>query len=94
MRHARTATLLGLTAVFAVKLVVILQLRDHPLLQADAGLDTTAYVHLAQSVIGGNVGLGPGLYYVSPFYVYFLALFYGLTDSLAAVRVCRPRSGR
>ena len=30
----------GLLAVFAVKLFVLLQLKDHPLTQPDAGLDT------------------------------------------------------
>ena len=49
---------------------MVFQLKDHPLLQPDAGLNTTAYVNLARRVLGGNVGLGPGLYYVSPFYIY------------------------
>jgi Flp pilus assembly protein TadD len=38
-------------------------------------------------VINGDLGLGPGLYYVSPLYIYFLAAVVGLTDSFTAVRV-------
>ena len=47
-----------LIVVFVLN-VVLLQLRDHPLLQPDAGLDTTAYADLARRVLAGNVGLGP-----------------------------------
>src|SRR5947207_9965167 len=62
-----------LAAVFALKLAVMLPLKDHVLTQPDAGLDTSAYVALAERVRGGDIGLGPGLYFVSPLYVYFLA---------------------
>ncbi len=72
---------------FVLKLVVLLQLKDHPLTQADSGLDTTAYVTLARRVLGGDLGLGPGLYYVSPFYIYFLAAILAVADSLTAVRI-------
>ncbi len=75
-----------LAAVFLIKLAVFLQLKGHPLVQPDAGLDTTAYAELARRVINGDLGLGPGLYYVSPLYIYFLAVVVGLTDSFAAVR--------
>jgi 4-amino-4-deoxy-L-arabinose transferase-like glycosyltransferase len=75
-----------LAGVFLVKLVVVLQLKDHILLQPSTTMDTGAYVELAGRVIAGNWGLGPGLYYVSPLYIYFLALVYGLADSLTAVR--------
>jgi tetratricopeptide (TPR) repeat protein len=70
-----------------LKLVVVWQLHDHPLVQPDVGLDTTAYVELARRVLAGNVGLGPGVYYVSPLYIYVLAAAYGLTKSFTAVRV-------
>ena len=69
------------------KLLVLLQLHGHPLLQPDAGLDTTAYVELAQRVVGGDPTLGPGLYFVSPLYIYFLAAGLALFDSFTAVRV-------
>ena len=59
--------------VLIQKIVIALQLRYLPLVQPDAGLDTTAYAQLANQVIGGNWGLGPGLYYVSPLYIYFQA---------------------
>ncbi len=83
----------GLGAAFLLKLVVVFQLKDHPLLQPDAGLDTTAYVDLARRVIGGDAGLGPGLYYVSPLYIYFLAIAYGVTKSFTAVRVIQAALG-
>jgi tetratricopeptide (TPR) repeat protein len=80
-------------AVFAVKLVVALQFDRHPLLQPDAGLDTTAYVALAKRVAAGDIALGPGLYYVSPLYLYFLALVYALTKSFTAARVVQAALG-
>jgi 4-amino-4-deoxy-L-arabinose transferase-like glycosyltransferase len=76
-----------LAGAFLLKLVVLLQLRDHPLTQPDAGLDTTAYVELANRVLAGDLGLGPGLYYVSPLYIYFLAAALAVFDSFTAVRV-------
>ena len=79
--------------VFILKLVVLLQLRDHPLTQPDAGLDTTAYAQLAQQVLDGNAGLGPGVYYVSPFYIYFLALGLAVFKSFTAVRVLQIALG-
>ena len=75
-----------LGAVFLLKLAVLLQLKGHPLVQPDVGLDTTAYAELARRVVNGDLGLGPGLYYVSPLYIYFLAAGVGLTDSFTVVR--------
>jgi 4-amino-4-deoxy-L-arabinose transferase-like glycosyltransferase len=79
--------------VFLVKLVVVFQLKDHPLLHPDAGLDTTAYVNLARRVLSGDWALGPGLYYVSPFYIYFLAAGLVVFDSFTAVRVLQAALG-
>lgn len=76
-----------LAGVFLLKFLVVWQLHDHPLVQPDVGLDTTAYVELAKQVLAGNVGLGPGVYYVSPLYIYVLAAAYGLTKSFTAVRI-------
>jgi tetratricopeptide (TPR) repeat protein/4-amino-4-deoxy-L-arabinose transferase-like glycosyltransferase len=76
-----------LAAVFAAKLVVVLQLRDHPLLQPDAGLDTTVYTQLAAQVAGGNLWLGPGLYFVSPLYIYFLAAILAAGGTFITARV-------
>ena len=71
---------------FVLKAVVLLELRDHLLLQPDSGLDTTAYVNLAQKVLGGDWALGPGLYFVSPFYIYFIALVLEVSGSFTALR--------
>jgi hypothetical protein len=76
-----------LAATLAVKLIVLAQLQAHPLLQPDVGLDTTSYVQLAHRVAGGDITLGPGLYYLSPLYIYFLAAALALSDSFAFVRV-------
>lgn len=82
-----------LAAVFALKLLVVWQLKDHPLLHPDAGLDTTAYVNLARRVVAGDLALGPGLYFVSPLYIYFLAAGMWLLDSFTAVRVVQIALG-
>jgi tetratricopeptide (TPR) repeat protein len=58
-----------------------------------SGLDTTAYVELAQRVQAGDWGLGPGLYYVSPFYIYFLAVALFVTKSFTAVRLIQAGLG-
>lgn len=58
-----------------------------------SGLDTTAYVELAQRVQSGDWGLGPGLYYLSPFYIYFLALAHAITKSYTAVRLIQELIG-
>ena len=83
--RARLAWLLG--GVLAIKLVVVWQLKDHVLLQPATTMDTGVYVGLARKVLAGDWGLGPGLYYVSPLYIYFLALIDGASGSLTAVRV-------
>jgi 4-amino-4-deoxy-L-arabinose transferase-like glycosyltransferase len=82
-----------LTGVFALKLTALLQLKDHPLLQPDAGLDTAAYFQLAERVLGGDHFLGPGLYYLSPLYIYFLAATLAVGGSLTMVRVVQIAMG-
>ena len=82
-----------LSAIFLVKLAVVWQLKDHVLTQPDAGLDTTTYVALAQRVLGGDTALGPGLYFVSPLYIYFLAGVLAVTDSFTAVRLLQIALG-
>ena len=76
-----------LATVFVAKLVVVLQLRDHPLLQPGTGLDTAVYTQLATRVAAGDYWLGPGLYFVSPLYVYFLAAVFAVAQSFTAARV-------
>lgn len=75
-----------LALAFVLKVIVLAQLSEHPLTHPDAGLDTTAYVELAKQVLAGNTGLGPGVYYVSPLYIYFLAAGLAIFDSFTAVR--------
>ena len=82
-----------MAGVFVLKMVVLLQLKDHPLLSPEAGLDTTAYVRLAEQVVAGNLSLGPGLYYVSPLYIYFLAALLAIFHSFTAVRVAQIALG-
>ena len=82
-----------LAGTFVLKALVLSQLKEHPLLAPESGLDTTAYVRLADQVRAGNLGLGPGLYYVSPFYVYFLAALLSLFHSFTAVRVAQIALG-
>ena len=76
-----------------LKLIVVWQLADHPLVQPEVGLDTTAYADLARRVVAGDLSLGPGLYYVSPLYIYVLAAGLALTDSFTAVRVLQALMG-
>jgi 4-amino-4-deoxy-L-arabinose transferase-like glycosyltransferase len=82
-----------LVAVFLLKLVVVFQLKDQPILHPDAGLDTTAYVNLANRVRAGDWWLGPGLYYVSPLYIYFLAASLAAFDSFTGVRIAQAALG-
>ncbi|MEO5896671.1 MAG: glycosyltransferase family 39 protein [Vicinamibacterales bacterium] len=82
-----------MAGVFVLKLILIGQLKDHPLIQPDAGLDTTAYVGLARQVIAGDLALGPGLYFVSPLYIYFLAGLLAAFDSFTFVRVVQAALG-
>jgi tetratricopeptide (TPR) repeat protein len=82
-----------LAVVFLLKFIVVWQLRHHPLLQPNAGVDTTAYVNLARRVLAGNWLLGPGQYFVSPLYIYVLAGILGLTKAFTAVRLSQIALG-
>ena len=82
-----------LLAAGAARLLILRQLGDHPLTQPDAGLDTTAYVQLAREVVAGNPSLGPGLFYVSPLYIYFLAALLAIVDSFTVVRAVQVGLG-
>src|SRR5437763_561900 len=90
---SRSQLALFLAAVFLLKLAVVLQLKDHVLTQPDAGLDTTAYVALAQRVLDGDLALGPGLYFLSPLYIYFMAAVLAIGNSFAAVRLVQIALG-
>jgi tetratricopeptide (TPR) repeat protein/4-amino-4-deoxy-L-arabinose transferase-like glycosyltransferase len=92
-RRAAWPLLAFLGAVFLLKLVVVLQLKDHPLTQPDVGLDTSAYVSLARQVASGDIWLTGQAYFVSPLYIYFLAGGLAVTDSFTAVRVLQIALG-
>ena len=87
------AAALALAGVFALKLAVLFQFQKYPLLQADAGPDTVAYLQLARQAVDGNPALGPGLYVLPPLYIYFLALLLRLTESLLWVRIAQAVLG-
>jgi tetratricopeptide (TPR) repeat protein len=91
--NRRIAWFVLFLGVFVLKLLALLQLKDHPLIQPDAGLDTTAYVKLAAQVLAGNVSLGPGLYFVSPLYIYVLSAILAVTHSYFAVRLVQIALG-
>lgn len=69
------AVVVGAVFAFALllRLVLLSQLHGHPLLRPTGVLDDAEYLRLAQRVAGGDWVLGPGAYYVSPLYIYFLA---------------------
>ena len=80
VRSKRSAAGLLLAALLA-KATVLAQLHAHPLLQPEGGLDSDVYVRLARQAAGGDWLLGHEAYFVSPFYVYFLAAVFVLTGS-------------
>jgi tetratricopeptide (TPR) repeat protein len=89
----RPGLALFLAGVLAIKLIVMWQLHRHPLLQPDAGLDTSTYVQLARRVLSGDLALGPGLYYMSPLYIYFLSAALALHNSFTFVRAIQMALG-
>lgn len=77
-----------LTFTLAVKCVVLFQLHRHPLLQPVGEMDSAYYVQLAQQVASGDVFLGSNAFFISPLYIYFLALvFFVFGPSLLAAKV-------
>ena len=82
-----------LLVVLVLKVLVVWQLKDQPLLHPDAGLDTTAYANLARRAAAGDIWLGPGLYFVAPLYIYFLAGALWLFESVTAARVLQVLLG-
>lgn len=59
----------------------------------DAGLDTTVYATLASRVVAGNAALGPGLYFVSPLYIYVLAAVLSMAKTFTAARLLQIALG-
>lgn len=90
-----TKLLIVLILGFALiqKIVAVWQIRLAASVGPTSGLDTSAYVELARRVQNGDWGLGPGLYYLSPFYIYFLAAGLALTKSFTAIRLIQALLG-
>jgi 4-amino-4-deoxy-L-arabinose transferase-like glycosyltransferase len=83
----RLSLLLLVSGALALKATVLYELRDHPLLQPTGVLDSAAYVRLAEQVVGGDYALGSDVYYLSPFYIYFLAALFAVSGgSLLVVK--------
>jgi tetratricopeptide (TPR) repeat protein len=75
------------TTAFVVKLIVLMQLRDHPLLQPHGELDTAYYIALSQRVALEGVLAPIGAFFVSPLYVYFLAAVFAAGGTLFAAQL-------
>ncbi len=67
---------LATAAALVARGVLLAQLDAHPLLQPTGVLDSAVYVRLAQRAAAGDWALGPDVYFVSPLYIYFLALIF------------------
>jgi len=94
-RYAALSWLLGLlAAILIIKAVILAQLGNHPLLQPHGELDTAYYVELAQKVAHGGPMAVAEPFFVSPLYIFFLALVFKLSgDSLTAARVVQVLLG-
>lgn len=76
------------------KIVVLLQLHAHPLLQPQGELDGAAYLDLARRVAGGDLLAGDRVFFISPFYVYFVAAVLAVTGgSVFAVQLVQVALG-
>lgn len=64
---------------FLIKLIVLLQLHGHPLLQPRSGLDNAVYLDLARQIAGGDWAGGAGVYFVSPLYMYFAGVAFAIS---------------
>ena len=78
---------LMVTTAFAVKLIVLMQLWNHPLLQQHGELDTAYYIALSQRVAQEGLLAPIGAFFVSPLYVYFLAGVFAAGGTLFAAQL-------
>jgi Flp pilus assembly protein TadD/4-amino-4-deoxy-L-arabinose transferase-like glycosyltransferase len=85
LRRFQIAAIVGVA--FVVKLAVLMQLGDHPLLQPHGELDTAYYVDLARRIAAEGVLAPIGAFFVSPLYVYFLAAVFEAGGSLLAAQL-------
>lgn len=88
--RARVASIVA--AAFVVKLVVLMQLWNHPLLQPHGELDTAYYVTLSQRVASEGL-LAIEAFFVSPLYVYFLAAVFAAGGSQLAAQLIQIALG-
>ena len=73
---------------------MLLQLGAHPLLQPRGVLDDAVYTELARRVAGGDLALAPGVYFLAPFYTYWLGLVFALSGgSIFAARLVQVLLG-
>jgi tetratricopeptide (TPR) repeat protein len=79
-------------AAFVIKLVVLLQLRNHPLLQPHGELDTAFYVTLSERIAADGL-FASGAFFVSPLYVYFLAAVFAAGGTLLAAQLIQISLG-
>ena len=88
--------LVAVLGVLILKLAAGTQLGQHPLLAPAGNLDAGFYLQFAQRVAAGDVllldpasyqGQPPAAFFISPLYIYALALFLKVGGSIAAVRV-------
>lgn len=75
------------TVALVVKLVVLLQLWNHPLLAPHGELDTAYYVALSERIATEGVLAPTGAFIVSPLYVYFLAAVFATGGTLLAAQL-------
>lgn len=76
-----------------VKLAVLMQLWNHPLLQPHGELDTAYYVTLSRQVAAEGWLASTGAFFVSPLYVYFLAAIFAAGGSLLAAQLVQVALG-
>jgi tetratricopeptide (TPR) repeat protein len=87
-------TLVPIVAIaFVVKLAVLMQLWDHPLLQPHGELDTAYYIALAQRLARDGPLAPIGAFFVSPLYVYFLAAVFALGGTVFAAQLVQIALG-
>ncbi|RPJ82781.1 MAG: hypothetical protein EHM13_08455, partial [Acidobacteria bacterium] len=91
---ATRALAVVLLLALCARLAVLWQLHAHPLLQPRPGLDGEAYLALARLVTGGDLLAGDQVYFLSPFYIYFVALVLTLSGgSVFAVLLAQVALG-
>lgn len=90
-RWRRGALMVATAAV--VKLMVLSQLWNHPLLQPHGELDTAYYVALSRQIATEGILAPAGAFIVSPLYVYFLAAVLAAGGSLLAAQLVQIALG-